>query len=195
MSKIKSALELALEKTRDIKVDKEKIEELKYIKKGKIAVSKLIENPDYPVDDQYKGLNSKQKQWMKNGMLDTLLSYFILPKDPEALENFKKIEQAFYKVENNIKYLETIFNQLNSFFAEYMKEKERLLEMINQQYEPHLKRKEAELSKQVGREVKINPAQDPEYMSIVKNNVSQLEGKYQEVLSRAKKDLLETLQN
>lgn len=195
MSKIKSALELALEKTKNITVDKEKIEESEYVKKGKIAVSKLLENPGYSIEEVYKGLDKKKIKWVKNGMLEALLSNFVLPKDEEALENFKNVEQAFYKVADKIKYLETIFSQLNTFFEDHIREKEQMIDMINKQYEPHLKRKEEELSKQMGREVKINPAQDPEYISILKNNISQLENKYLEVLKKAKKDLYDTLQS
>ena len=132
---------------------------------------------------------------MKSGMLDALLSNFILPRDEESLKDFKKLEQVFYKLINNIKYLETIFSQLYSFFKDYLKEKEQMLTMINQQYEPHLRQKEEALSKKLGKEVKIDPAQDPEYISIIRNNISELEGKYQSVLIKAKKDLFDTLKS
>ncbi len=195
MSKIKSALELALEKTKNFTVDKEKMEENKYKKIGKMAVSKLFGESDYQINDSLKGLNNKQKKWMKQGMLDVLLSNFILPKDKTALAGFKKVEQVFYKIINNINYLKTVFTKLHSFFGEYIEEKEHVQELINQQYAPHLKQKEEELSKKLGKEVKIDPAQDPEYVSIVRNNMLQIESKYQTTLTKAKRDMLETLSN
>ena len=195
MSKIKSDLELALEKTKNFTVDKEKMEENKYKKIGKMAVSKLFGESDYQINDSLKGLNNKQKKWMKQGMLDVLLSNFILPKDKTALAGFKKVEQVFYKIINNINYLKTVFTKLHSFFGEYIEEKEHVQELINQQYAPHLKQKEEELSKKLGKEVKIDPAQDPEYVSIVRNNMLQIESKYQSTLTKAKRDMLETLSN
>jgi len=55
MSKIKSALELALEKTKNLTVDKEKMEENKYKKIGKMTVSKLLGESDYQINDSLKG--------------------------------------------------------------------------------------------------------------------------------------------
>ena len=195
MGKIKSALELALEKTSKITVDKEKIEENKYLKQGKIVISKLLKDPEYLINNSFKDVNKKQKKWMRQGMINVLMSNFVLPKDEESLTNIKKIEDAFYKVISNIKYLETIFSQLKSFFGEYLNEVEHVKGLIDKQYAPRLKQKEDELSKKLGREVQIDPAQDPEYISIVRNNLSQIEDKYQSILAKVKEDLLDALKS
>ncbi len=195
MAKLKSALELALEKTSSITVDKKKIEENKYLRQGKIAISKLLRDPEYLINNSFKDVNKKQKRWMRQGMINVLMSNFVLPKDKESLTNIKKVEDAFYKVISNIKYLETIFSQLKSFFEEYLQEVEHVKDLIEKQYAPHLKQKEDELSKKLGKAIKIDPAQDPEYVSIVRNNISQIENKYQSILSKAKKDLLDALKN
>ena len=52
--------------------------------------------------------------------------------------------------------------------------------------------KEEDLSRQMGRPVKINPAADPEFQSIVRQYLSQLDAKYGESLDAAKEEIKAT---
>ena len=51
------------------------------------------------------------------------------------------------------------------------------------------KQKEADLSRQMGQPVKIDPAQDPEFISLLRQNMGNLEARYGEVLSRVKEQI------
>ncbi|MCX7031710.1 MAG: hypothetical protein NTU62_16530 [Spirochaetes bacterium] len=63
------------------------------------------------------------------------------------------------------------------------------LEALERQYAPKLKKKEEEMSRQLGQRVKINPAQDPEFQAMLRNYLSQLDLKYDEVLANAKEEI------
>jgi hypothetical protein len=82
-----------------------------------------------------------------------------------------------------------IFSQLDGLFKEYIGERKRLAEAVERQYGPKLKKKEEELSRQMGRPVKVNPAADPEFQAIVRQYLSQLDAKYGEVLDTAKEEI------
>jgi DNA polymerase II small subunit/DNA polymerase delta subunit B len=90
--------------------------------------------------------------------------------------------------------LTNIFAQLDQFFRNYMEEKKRLRELIEQEYQPRLKQKEAALSKKMGQQVKLDPLSDPEYAAIIRNNVGQLKSRYQNTLTQLKKQIEEMLQ-
>ena len=62
------------------------------------------------------------------------------------------------------------------------------METVERQYSIKLKKKEEELSRQMGRPVKINPAADPEFQSMIRQYLSQLDVKYGEVLDGAKEE-------
>ena len=82
-----------------------------------------------------------------------------------------------------------IFGQLENFFREYLEERKRMLEALERQYAPKLKKKEEEMSRQMGQRVRINPAQDPEFQAMLRNYLSQLDLKYDEVLANAKEEI------
>ena len=82
-----------------------------------------------------------------------------------------------------------IFSQLEGFFKEYIGERKRMVEALERQYAPRLKKKEEELSRQTGRPVKVNPAADPEFQSVVRQYLGQLDEKYSEVLDKAKEEI------
>jgi len=60
---------------------------------------------------------------------------------------------------------------------------------VEKQYAPKLRKKEEELTRQMGRPVKINPAADPEFQSLVRQYLSQLDAKYGEALDGAKEEI------
>ena len=64
-----------------------------------------------------------------------------------------------------------------------------MVEAVERQYGPRLRKKEEEMSRQLGRPVKINPAADPEYQALVRQYLSQLDTKYGEVLDGAKEEI------
>jgi hypothetical protein len=70
-----------------------------------------------------------------------------------------------------------------------MDERKRLLEAVERQYAPKLRKKEEDLSRQLGRPVKVNPAADPEFQGLMRQYFSQLDAKYEEVLAGAKEEI------
>ena len=109
--------------------------------------------------------------------------------DEVAQVRNRRIAEAFASVAADMKKLTMMFSQLENFFKEYVDERKRLIEAIERQYAPKLQKKEEEVSKQLGRPVKINPASDPEFQGLVRQYLGQLDAKYDEVLSNAKEEI------
>ena len=87
------------------------------------------------------------------------------------------------------KMLRKMFAQLQSFFEEYIEEKDRYREAIEKQYAPRLRQKEEELSQKMGQPVHIDINSDPEFVALVRKNLAALEDKYATVLAQVKGDL------
>ena len=64
-----------------------------------------------------------------------------------------------------------------------------MIDAVEKQYAPKLRKKEEEMSREMGRPVKINPAADPEFQGLVRQYLSQLDLKYSEVLDGAKEEI------
>jgi hypothetical protein len=189
MSEIKSALELALEKTKSIATDKETIEKEKFIKQGKTLVSRFLENPNASFKDVLKHYDKKQKAWVKDGIVQVVMANLVLPQNHVGLKKNKRLEEVLKDIVQDKVFLNKIFEQLVSFFEEYIEEKERIIRLIDEQYARRLAQKEEELSKKLGQPVKIDKSTDPEYASIIRNNIARLDEKYQAVLSKVKSEI------
>jgi hypothetical protein len=193
MSEIKSALEIALERTKSVEVDPQSLEVEKYKKEGKVLVSKFLNEPDFNLKEKLKAFEKKQLLWAQQGMLDVLKANIVLPQDKGPSRQLKRIAEALSLVSGKSSLLSRLFSQLEGFFDEYLREKERLREALEQHYAPKLKQKEEELSQQLGQPVKIDINADPEFGALLRKNIGALDEKYGTVLSQAKKDLTNML--
>ena len=189
MGEIKSALEIALERTKSVEGNREAVEADRYQKEGKVIVSKLLSESDFNLKDSLKGYDKKHLRWVREGMNQVLLANLVLPQDQLGLGKLKNVGEAFYSVINSKQHLSKMFSQLESFFDEYLQEKERLKEALQKQYMPRLRQKEEEMSKKLGQPVHIDINSDPEYHSLLRRGMAQLEERYGSVLSRVKKDI------
>jgi 3-methyladenine DNA glycosylase Tag len=189
MATIKSAYEIAMENTKSIEGDKELVELGRLKDEGKKLVSKLFDDPAFNIKEALKAFDKKQLESVRDGLVQSLLANLVLPMDDVAQMRNRRIGEAFASVAADTKKLTMMFNQLENFFKEYMDERKRLIEAIERQYAPKLQKKEEEVSKQLGRPVRINPASDPEFQGLVRQYLGQLDAKYDEVLSNAKEEI------
>jgi phosphoenolpyruvate-protein kinase (PTS system EI component) len=189
MGVIKSAFEIAMENSKGIEANKELVESNRFRDEGKKLVSKLLEDASFNLKESLKGYEKRQGAWVREGLIQSLLANLVLPVDEFATRNPKRIGEAVTAMVADSKKITMIFGQLDNFFKEYVSERKRVVEAIERQYTPKLKKKEEELSRQLGRPVKINPAADPEYQSMVRQYLSQLDAKYNEVLEGAKEEI------
>lgn len=189
MGEIKSAIEIALEKTMGIDVDEKSIKADEYTKKGKMIISGFLDETENSLDGCFKGLEKEQIEWVKDGMFQTLLANLFLPNDPSAIAGLKRVEAGFLKIISNSKKLKLLFSQLEGFFSEYIEEKKRVREHIENQYLPRLRQKEEALSKQLGAPVHLNINSDPEFAKILGQNLSQFDSQYKAVLEQVKGEL------
>ncbi len=189
MGEIKSAFEIAMENVKDVVGDKEALEATKFKTEGKKIISKFLDDSVENIKEELKKYSGKELKWVREGMLEALLSNLILPVDEYRLSQNRKIGEALFSVVDNTSNLGKIMGELEHFFREYMEERKRLTEAIEQQFAPRLRQKEEELSKQLGSPVKIDPASDPEYTAFLRQHLGQLEERYSSVLNRVKDEI------
>ncbi len=189
MGVIKSAWEIALENSKGIEANKELVEQNRLRDEGKRLVSKIMEDPAFDVKAALKAYDAAQVKLVKEGLLQSLLANLVLPLDDFSMKDTKRLGDAVGAIVTDTRKVSMIFSQLDGFFKEYVGERNRLVEAVEKQYGPKLKKKEEELSRQMGRPVKINPAADPEFQSIVRQYLAQLDAKYGEALDGAKEEI------
>ncbi len=189
MGVIKSAYEIAMENSKGIEANKELVESNRLRDEGKKLVSKILDSPSFDLKAALKDYDAQQVKLVKEGLMQSLLANLVLPLDEFGMKDTKRLGEAVAAIVSDTRKVGMIFTQLEAFFKEYVAERKRLGEAVERQYAPKLKKKEEDLSRQMGRPVKINPAADPEFQSIVRQYLSQLDAKYGESLEGAKQEI------
>jgi hypothetical protein len=70
--------------------------------------------------------------------------------------------------------------------------KQQLIEHLRNQFSQRIRQKEEEASKQMGRQVRIDPSSDPEFARALNQNLGNLQNQYGGVIDQVK-DQLRTL--
>ncbi len=189
MALIKSAIEIALEKTRNVEADKEALKANTAITEGKKAVSGFFSDEKTDLKELLKRSDEKKLPYVKEGMLQALLANIKLPVNEIALKQCKKAGEGLFSIVRDTRRLEKLLSQMEHFLEEFLEERKRLEASVKQQYAPVLKQKEEEMSKQLGARVRIDPSQDPEFQKLLRQNLTLLEDRYNKVLNQVKQEI------
>ena len=190
MGKIKSALELALEKTADLKTDKKAIKKNMMIREGKVSVSTFLEDPEKSeFVDKMRFYKDEELSWFKEGAMETILANLTLPQVESDIKKLIPLNAGLAIASGNKEETESMFEQLNQLFTQYLSNLDQLEASLKQQYEPQLRQKEQQLAQQSGQEVHLTPEQDPEFIKILSEQISRMDQQYHEVLKQAKEQI------
>lgn len=193
MTHIKSALEIALERTEGVSGNREKLAQDNLVKEGKRIASSFLsiaeETSERDIREKLKGFSGKELAWVKEGIFETLIANISLPLDDAFREKLAVIARGLPEVVSDRKRLTMIFEQLSKFFDQYLENKRSIRSQLEQQFAPRLRQREAQVAKQVGQSVRLSPMQDPEFVNALQRNVGQLEERYQATLTSLKDEL------
>ena len=186
MGVIKTALEIALEKTDKVKSDKSGIGQFEVKKRGKKLANAFLDG-EVDLAGEIKKTPAQDRESLKQGIFDVFVAKIALPAAKEDEKRIEKLGKGLSVVINNSEFNE-MYRQLTQLFAQYLKEASQYEQMINQQYAPKLRQKEEELSRRFGREVRIDPFQDPEFAAFYNQHIKALRGNYEPVVEQAREE-------
>ena len=187
MGKIKSALEIALERTESVKSDKGSIGLFEAKQKGKKLANEFLGGTVKSLEDEIKKISGEERESFKQGIFDVLLSQLTLPGAKEDLKRIETAGQGLNTVIGGRRFGE-ISKQLVQIMNQYLSEAEQYEEAIKRQYAPKLRQKEEELSRRLGRPVKLDPFQDPEFAAFYSQNINALKANYQTALDQVREE-------
>ena len=186
MGVIKTALEIALEKTEKVKSDKSSINQYEARQKGiKIANAFLTEELD--IAGELKKTPAADRESVKQGIFDVLVTQIALPACEENVTRMEKLGKGLSVVIKSGEFSE-MYRHLLQILSQYMEESAHCEQMVQQQYAPKLRKKEEELSRRLGREIRIDPLQDPEYVTFYNQHMNTLKSNYEPIVEQVKEE-------
>ncbi len=196
MAIIKSAWELALEKTASLEADPAKIRRDMKIKEGRQIAAAFLMDIDVKKEDtqaKYDAYPEDEKQTIREGMALTLLSNLALPRTPLFKEAFPNLLALGTIIAEGDEQITSLVSQVEGFFSQYLQNQEDLIARMKEQFGPHLEQKQAQMRQQYGPNFVLRPEQDPEFMKLLDKNLAQLDDQYNGILDQAKDQLKQLL--
>ena len=187
MGKIKSALEIALERSESVKGDKDSIALFEAKQKGKKLANDFLEGVVKSLDDELKKEPAATRENLKQGVFDVLLSRITLPVVKDDMERLETAGKALQSIIGGKRFGE-IVKQFCQLMNQYLDEAAQYEEAISRQYAPKLRQKEEELSRRLGRPVKLEPMQDPEFAAFYAQHINALKANYQAAVDQVREE-------
>jgi hypothetical protein len=186
MGVIKTALEIALERTEKVKSDKSSIDQFEAKQRGKKTASAFLSG-EADLAEEIKKTPPGQKESLKQGIFDVLVSQITLPSGKEDEKRIDAAGRGLQILINNSRFT-AMYKQLSQLFSQYLQEAAHYDQALRQQYAPKLRQKEEELSRRLGREVRIDPFQDPEFAAFYTQHINALKGNYEALIEQTKEE-------
>jgi len=178
MGRIKSALEIALERTETVKTDKASIGLYEAKQQGKRLANAFLADPSQKLEDELKKYPGEQQESLKQGIFDVLLPQIALPTVAEDLQRIETVGKGLHVLITDGRYT-AMYKEFVQVLSHYLGEANHYEQAIRQQYAPKLRQKEEEISRRMGREVRLDPFQDPEFVAFYNQNLNALKANYQ----------------
>ena len=186
MGIIKTAMEIALERTENVKTNRANIDQFEAKQLGKRQANTFLA-ADLDLASKIKDMPEGQKESFKQGVFDVLVSQIKLPDNKDGEKRLEKVGKGLETVINN-KQFTVLYQQLMGIFSQFLKEAESFEQVIRQQYGPKLRQKEEEISRRLGREIHIDPSKDPEFVAFYNQNMNALKNNYESFLEQAREE-------
>ena len=190
MGRIKSALEIAMERTESVKGDRASIDLFEAKQRGKKLANDFLSGEIQYLEDEIKKAPKEQRSSLKQGMFDVLISQITLPNSLEDEKRLETLGRGLQAIIANSKFSAT-YRQFLLGIGQFLSEVVKYDELIQRQYAPKLRQKEEELSRRLGQTVQIDPFQDPEFIAFYNKNMTVLRDNYQTMVNQVQEQARE----
>ncbi len=182
MGEIRSALDIALEKTKDISVSRESLNAQELKTEGKKAATSWLAGGDKnALRVLLNNRTDADKNLLVEGFVSIVLAATHIPAPGESTEKIHSIGEALEMLLPGEE-MGILFSRLARILDQYTAEKEQMEQALRQQFLPRLRAKQQELAKRYGQTVNLEPEQDSEYMNLLNRNRSAIEAKYESII-------------
>lgn len=183
MARIKSAWEIALEKTADITIDEEKFKTESLGKEGMALAGKYLNNAEMAGEelvDKYVAYNDEDRALIKKGICDVIFANLNLPSDDLYEMRFSRVSDLAAVVSANDSQVMETMAQIGSFFAQYLQHKEDFVNRMQEQIKQAMQEGDPNMD-------------SSQYAQLIQQNLKKLESQYGDALENTKAALHQML--
>lgn len=192
MARIKSAIEVAMERTADIEGDTEGMRKEELILCGrKIGAALINQEEGCNPQGELSRYSEEERVTVQEGVLKTISMNLKLPDTNEDLMHLDQIEKALGKLGSK-EDIAPLFRQVKDAFSQYLQQKDHTEKTLKTRYEPQLRQKERMVTQQTGQNVRLTFESDPEFMAYLREELRNLKRQYEGALEQARTIIVES---
>ena len=183
MARIRSAWEIALEKTKDIEIDEQKYRTDSLEKAGMALAGTYLNNTDTVLDEiaaKYASYSEEDRAVVRRGMAGTVISNISLPQDDVFAMRFSRICDLADLISGSDPQVSGLMQQIGSFLQQYNDARTAFVDRMKEQI------RQAMESNPEG----VNSAQ---YSQLISQNLKKMEAQYGDALENTRESLRQLL--
>lgn len=185
MARIRSAWEIALEKTQDIEIDEAKYRNDTLSKEGMALAGGYLNNTDQKLDvvaAKYASYSPEDRTVVRSGMVGTIMSNIGLPSDDLYQMRFSRTCDLVGLVTGGDMQADGLMRQIGDFLKQYLDAKTAFVDRMKAQIQQAME------SNPEG----VNSSQ---YSQIISQNLKKMDAQYGEALDNTKAALRQILES
>ncbi|MDN5347974.1 MAG: hypothetical protein PWP65_1538 [Clostridia bacterium] len=187
MDKIKTALEIALERANAIKVDSEKLLELDYVPQGKVLGARFLSNNNFNLEEELRKFGPEARPYVLRGLEDTFLSNLSLPRDEVSMQANRRCMEGLKLIKKNKAALKQVFQEIETLFQYYARALEQTYVNLKEDFAARLLQAQRALGRQLGMRVNIDVERQPEFQEEWSRLRGQLSAQYENILEEKRR--------
>lgn len=183
MARIKSAWEIALEKTKDIELDEARFRTDTLTKEGMALAGSYLNNMDQTIEataERYSSYSSEDRALVRQGMMNTVFSNINLPNDDLYSMRFERISNLVGLLSQGDAQTMGLMSQIGDFLKQYVDCKKDFVERMQAQIRQAMQENPES----------VNSAQ---YSQIIQQNLKKMDSQYGDALENTREELRQLL--
>ena len=183
MARIKSAWEIALEKTQDIEIDEAKYRSDTLEREGMALAGGYLNNTDQKIDvvaAKFASYSKEDLPIVRRGMIGTILSNISLPSDDIYQMRFDRTTDLVNLVTKGDMQAMGLMQQIGDFLKQYIDAKTAFVDRMKEQIQQAMENNPEG----------VNSAQ---YSQLISQNLKKMDAQYGEALENTKQSLKQIL--
>jgi hypothetical protein len=186
---IKSALEIALEKSKNIKISEKDIERENCIEAGKKIAGQYLTQKNYDLISALKSYKRESKKYVLESIESVFLSDIVLPRNKETKKDIRKVLEGIVAIKEDKQTVSYICGEIEQFLDSYIKTIEEYYRQLKKEFQRQFETARKEMESQLGMKVKIDVESNPEFQKQFREIVSQVDSQYRNLLDEYKQRL------
>lgn len=191
MGRIRSAWEIALEKTQDIEIDKSKLEKENNITAARTLAGRYLNYDEEMSEDVLKKEYEKIEglDGVRDGIRTSIMQNLTLPSETVLNDRYERLETLASMISGNNSQVMSLMGQITAFLKQYPEHQKQLYEQLKEHFRPMLEEKAQQLREKYGQDIPLSLENDKEFVQVANKQLEELRKQYESNLDAAKSQL------